>query len=144
MLLEIITPEKKVFSNQVDQVTLPSSTGEITVLAHHVPLLTEINPGEITIKTGGKVDHLVSGKGFAEITGEKVSVLIDLAETESSLDEKKIEEAKARAEEALKQKHALSEEEYAAAAAALQNTLAQLRFVRRHHSHSKNVGESEP
>ncbi|HEY4694884.1 MAG TPA: ATP synthase F1 subunit epsilon [Candidatus Nanoarchaeia archaeon] len=143
MLLEIITPEKKVYSGEADQVSLPTSEGEITVLPNHLPLVTEINPGEITIKAAGKIHHLVTGKGFAEVTAKTVSVLTNLAESGGELDEKRIEEAKKRAEEALKEKHLMSEEEYAATAAALEQSLARLRFVRKHHTRGRISTEQE-
>jgi len=132
MLLEIITPEKKVYSEEVDQVSLPTSMGEITVLANHIPLVTEINPGEIIIKKAGKEHNLVTGNGFAQVSAKKVSVLTNMAESGSEMDEKKIQEARKRAEEALAQKQLLSEEEFATTAAALETTLAQLRFLRKH------------
>ncbi len=135
MLLEIITPEKKVFSQEVDQVSLPTSQGEITVLPHHLPIVSDIDPGEITIKRSGKSEHFVVGTGFVEVTSQKVSILTNLAQTSNELEEKKIEEAKKRAEDALKEKHLLNEEEYARVAAELQTSLAKLRFVRKHRSH---------
>lgn len=134
--LEIVTPEEKVYSEEVDQVSLPTSTGEITVLVQHIPLVTEIVPGEITVKKAGKTTHLVTGEGFAEITANSVSVMTDLATESAQIDEKAVNEAKKRAEEALKQKHTMSEEEFALTAAALQKALAQLRVKRRHHPQS--------
>lgn len=130
--LEIVTPEEKVYSEEVDQVTLPTSTGEITVLPTHLPLVTQIIPGEITVKKSGKLSHLVTGEGFAEITHTGVSVMTDLAQSSEKIDEKAAEEARKRAEEALKQKHTLSEEEFAMTAAALEKALASLRVKRRH------------
>lgn len=132
MKLEIVTPEEKVYSEEVDQVTLPTSTGEITVLPQHLPLVTQIVPGEIVIKKSGKASHLVTGGGFAEITHTSVSVMTDLAQESGKIDEKAAEEARKRAEEALKQKHTMSEEEFALTAASLEKALASLRVKRRH------------
>ena len=92
MKLELVTPEKIVFSDEIDQVSLPTSDGEITVLPHHIPLITQVKPGELTIKKNNKVSHFVTGSGFVEVTGQTISILTDLAETSDNLDEKKIEE----------------------------------------------------
>lgn len=134
MRLNIVTPEKKIFENEVDQVSLPTFDGEITVLKNHVPLMTQIKPGELTIKSGGKTEYFVTGGGFVEITGKRVSVLTDLAETSQEISIEKAEEAKRRAEEALKNKVNLSDEEFATAAAALEKALASLHVKRRRHS----------
>ena len=130
--LEIVTPEEKVYSEEVEQVTLPTSTGEITVLPQHLPLVTQIVPGEISVKRSGKTSHLVTGEGFAEITHTSVSVMTDLAQSSEKIDEKAAEAARSRAEEALKQKHTMSEEEFAMTAAELQKALASLKVKRRH------------
>ncbi|KKR61404.1 ATP synthase F1 subunit epsilon [Candidatus Curtissbacteria bacterium RIFOXYD1_FULL_41_36] len=130
--LQIITPEKSVFDDEVDQVTLPTTTGQITVLPHHTDLVTQIKPGEMIFRKHNKETIMASGYGFAQITKDSVKVLVDLAAPEEEIEEKKIEEAKKKAEEALKQKHLLSEEEYATAAAELQKTLVQLKIKRRH------------
>lgn len=132
MKLEIVTPEKKAYEDEVDQVTLTTTEGQITVLPHHLPVFTQLATGEIVAKKADKSFHLASGAGFAEITGQKISVLTDLADFPEEIDEKKVEEAKKRAEEALKQKSTLTQEEYASTAAALQKALAQLKVKRRH------------
>lgn len=130
--LQIITPEKVVFDNEVEKVGLPTTTGQITVLPHHVGLITAIEPGEIVYEHNHRITHLAGGFGFAEIAKDEVKVLVDLAAPEEEIEERKIEEAKRLAEEALKQKHLLSEEEYATAAATLQKALVQLKIKRRH------------
>lgn len=130
--LQIITPEKTVFDDEVEEVTLPTTTGQITVLPKHVGLVTSIEPGELIFKKHQKETHMASGFGFAQVGKDNIKVLVDLAAPEEEIEEKKIEEAKKQAEEALKQKHLLSEEEYATAAANLQKSLAQLKIKRRH------------
>ena len=129
--LQIITPEKTVFDDEVDQVGLPTTTGQITILPHHVGLVTEIEPGEINFEKNHKIITLAAGFGFAEVARDNVKVLVDLAAPEEEIEERKIEEAKRAAEVALKQKHLLSEEEYATAAANLQKALIQLKIKRR-------------
>jgi len=130
--LQIITPEKTVFDDEVEQVTLPTNSGQITVLPHHANLITSIEPGELSFKKHSKETLLASGYGFAQIAKNNVKVLVDLAAQEEEIEEKAIEAAKKEAEVALAQKHLLSEEEYAVAAANLQKSLAQLKIKRRH------------
>lgn len=130
--LQIITPEKTVFDGEVGQVGLPTETGQITVLPHHVGLITTIEPGEIVFEHNHRINRLATGFGFAQVAAADVKVLVDLAAPEEEIEERKIEEAKRAAEEALKQKHLLSEEEYATAAANLQKALVQLKIKRRH------------
>lgn len=129
--LQIITPEKVALDTEVDQVSLPTSTGQITILPHHVSLVTKIIPGELIYKKASKEEILASGFGFAEIGNTVVKVLVDLAAYETDIEEKKIEEAKKKAEEAIAQKHLLSDEEFATAAGNLQKALAQLKIKRR-------------
>lgn len=129
--LQIITPEKKVFDDEVDQVSLPTKNGQITILPHHVGLVTTIVPGEMSYKLHQKERFLAAGYGFAQIDPTNIKVLVDLATPSEELEEKAIEEAKKRAETILATKHALSEAEYATAAANLQKALVQLKIKRR-------------
>ena len=129
--LQIITPEKTVFDNEVDQVTLPTEDGQITILPHHTALMTSIVPGELNFKSHSKETVLASGFGFAQVAADNIKVLVDLAAPEEEIEEKRVEEAKKLAEEAIKNKHTLSEEEYATAAANLQKALIQLRIKHR-------------
>lgn len=131
--LQIITPEKTVVDDEVTKVGLPTPMGQITVLPLHTALVTEIEPGEINFERNHKITTMAAGYGFAEIAKDEVKVLVDLAAPEEEIEERKIEEAKRQAEEALKQKHLLSEEEYATAAANLQKALVQLKIKRRRH-----------
>lgn len=127
--LEIITPEAVTYSENVDMVTLPGIEGEMGIFPDHVPLLTQVVPGEILVRKGGEQIFLAVGEGFAEITGERVAILTDMAVKADSIDEAKAEEARIRAEQRLKEK--VSEEEQAALNAALANSLAQLKVKRR-------------
>lgn len=129
--LQIITPEKTVFDDEVDQITVPTTTGQITVLPKHVGLVTEVEPGELIFKKHQREASLATGFGFAQVDKDEVKILVDLAAPSEEIEEAKIEEAKRAAEEALKQKHSLSEEQYATAAANLQKALVQLKIKRR-------------
>jgi F-type H+-transporting ATPase subunit epsilon len=127
--LEIVTPEAKTYSEDVDMVTLPGVEGEMGIYPQHVPLMTQIVPGEITVLKGGQTFHLAVGEGFVEITGERVAILTDMAIKAENIDEKQAEEARQRAEARLAEK--LDDEEAAMVAAALAHSLAQLKVKRR-------------
>src|SRR5438045_9709882 len=127
--LEIVTPEKTAYSEDVEMVTLPGSEGELGVYPNHVPLLTTLNPGELRVVKGGRETFLAIGEGFVEITGSSVSVLTDMALEPSVLDESAAEAAVARAQAAMKED--LGKEEVAAVQASLQKALAQLHVKRR-------------
>ena len=128
--LEIVTPEAKAYSEDVDMVVLPGMDGELGVYPQHVPVLTTIKPGELRIFKGGNATWLAVGEGFAEITGDAVSVLTDMALESSAIDEATAEAAVARAQAAMKDD--LGSEEVAAVQASLQKALAQLHVKRRH------------
>ena len=128
--LEIVTPEAKAFSDDVDLVIMPGTEGEMGILAGHMPLLTQIRPGELRVTKGREEFSLVVGEGFVEITGEKISVLTDLAIRAEEIDVAKAEEARRRAEEALKGK--LSSEKEAVTRAMLEKSLAQIHVKHRH------------
>lgn len=132
MQLKIVTPEKEVFNEQVDMVTVSSADGELGILPNHVNLMTKLLPGELQIKKAGKTDILATGDGFMQVAGNVVTILTDLAIDEKEIDEKAVEDAKKRAEQALTQTQ--TDEEYAETLAVLEKSLAQLKVKRRHHS----------
>ena len=103
-LLEIITPQRIVFSEQVQQVSVPSSSGQIGDLAHHVPLFSELVEGEVKVVRERDEIFLAIGGGYIEVTPQKVSILVSVAYKADEINEKEIMEARKRAEEALKQK----------------------------------------
>ena len=127
--LEIVTPEAKIYSEDVDMVTLPGIEGEMGIYPMHVPLMTQIKAGEISVRKGGQDHHLAVGEGFVEITGERVAILTDMAMKADDIDEAKAEEARKRAEARLAEK--LTDEETASVQAALAHSLAQLHVKRR-------------
>ena len=99
--LEIVTPEKQLFSGTVDSVSIPATTGYMGILPGHAPLLAELGIGEISYSTGGKTDYLFCSWGFVEVLPDRVVILAQTAELASDIDEKRAEEAKARAEKIL-------------------------------------------
>lgn len=128
--LEIVTPEARIYSEEVDMVTLPGVEGELGIYPMHVPLMTQIKPGEITARKGGSDFFLAVGEGFVEVTSNRVAILTDMAMKSDDIDEAKAEEARKRAEARLQEK--LSDEESAAVTAALAHSIAQLQVKRRH------------
>jgi F-type H+-transporting ATPase subunit epsilon len=127
--LEIVTPEAKVYSEDVEMVTLPGIEGEMGVYPNHVPLMTQLVAGEVAVRKEGKPYYLAVGDGFVEIRGDRVSILTDMAIGSDHIDEAKAEEARKRAEARLAEK--LDEEQVAAINASLAHSLAQLKVKRR-------------
>ena len=127
--LEIVTPEAKAYSEEVEMVVLPGTDGELGVYPQHVPVLTTLKPGELRVFKSGQETSLAVGEGFAEITGDSISVLTDMALESTAIDETAAEAAVARAQAAMKED--LGSEEVAAVQASLQKALAQLHVKRR-------------
>jgi F-type H+-transporting ATPase subunit epsilon len=95
--LEIVTPERKVFDEVVDAVTIPTTNGEIGVLPNHAPLISTLKPGILTIANRGANERLAIAGGFVEVSANKVSILADTAER---ADEVNVESARAERESA--------------------------------------------
>jgi F-type H+-transporting ATPase subunit epsilon len=134
LLLEIVTPEAKTFSGEVDMVVLPGVEGELGILPMHVPLMTRLLPGEVRIMQGGKETDLVVGTGFVEVSQTQVSILTDMAMSDSDIDEAAAEEAVKRAEARAQEKD-LNSEEVSEIEGAITRSLAQLKFKRRRRPH---------
>ncbi len=122
--LEIVTPQGTAFSDDVEMVTLPGSEGQLGVLPQHIPLMTQIVPGEIIVRKDGKDQLLAVGEGLVEITGERVAILTDMAVAAEEIDEAKAQEERQRAEEQLREK--LSNEEIAHVHSVLARLTAEL------------------
>jgi F-type H+-transporting ATPase subunit epsilon len=129
MKLEIVTPEATAYSEDVQMVTLPALEGQIGVLPHHVPLLTQVVPGEMIVRRNGQETFVAIGDGLVLVTGTRVSIITDMAIAAASIDEAKAEDARRRAEARLRDK--ISDEEVASVNAALAHSLAQLKVKRR-------------
>jgi len=132
--LEIVTPEKKIFSDTVGNVYLPGADGELGILDGHAALVSALKPGELRYEKGGQTVTLAIGSGFAEVTQHRVNVLTDMAMGEDQIDESKVEDAMRRAEEQLKGiTHDHDAEEVAHLQAIIAKSMAQLRLKRRNH-----------
>jgi F-type H+-transporting ATPase subunit epsilon len=129
--LEIITPDATAYSEEVEMVTLPGVEGQMGVFPQHVPLMTQMVPGEIIVRKDGRDYFLAVGEGLVEVTGDHVSILTDLAVASEKIDEAKVEEARQRAQARLQEK--LSDEEVASVNASMARSLAQLHVKRRQH-----------
>ena len=127
--LQIVTPEATVYSEDVDMVTLPGVMGQIGILPHHVRLMTQMVPGEMTVRKDGHVNFLAVGEGLVVVTSDRVSILTDMAIAIENIDEAKAEEARERAAARLRER--LSAEEVASVNASLARSLAQLHVKRR-------------
>ncbi len=127
--LEIVTPEAKIYSEDVEMVTLPGVEGEMGIYPMHVPLMTQIVAGELAVRKDNREYFLAIGDGFVEITADKVAIMTDMAIRAEQIDEAKAEEARKRAESRLQEK--LTDEETAMVSAALMHSLTQLKVKRR-------------
>ena len=127
--LQIVTPDGEAYSEDVNMVTLPGVEGQLGVYPQHVPLMTQMTPGEIIVRKDGHDYYLAVGEGLIEVMGDHVAVLTDLAVSSEKIDEAKVEEARQRAEARLQEK--LSDEEVASVNASLVRSAVQLRVKRR-------------
>ena len=128
--LEIVTPETKTFSEDVDMVTLTGTEGEMGILPGHMLLMTQLVAGEIIARKGAETIFLAVGEGFVQVTGERVAILTDMAIKADDIDEAAAEQARQRAEARLAEK--LGDEEMVTVQASLMHALTQLKVKRRH------------
>lgn len=129
---EIVTPEKTVLKEDIVEVTIPTAEGELTILPHHAPLVAMLKPGVLVLKKAdGGTDVAFIAGGFLEVLKNKVVVLADTAERAEQIDEVKVEEARVRAEKAMKEVRHEDAQEFARIAAQLEQELAKTRAVNR-------------
>ena len=127
--LEIVTPEAKIFSDDVDMVTLTGTEGEMGILPQHMPLMTQLVAGEIIAQKGKETIFICVGDGFVQVTGDRVAILTDMAINAENIDEARAEEALRRAEARLAEK--ITDEEAARVQAALMHASTQLKVKQR-------------
>jgi F-type H+-transporting ATPase subunit epsilon len=131
--LEVITPERKVYEDDVDMVIAPGSEGYLGILPHHTPLLTALGPGEFRVKKGGVEEILAVFGGFMDVRGDRVVVLTEAAEPAEDIDAQRAQQARERAQEVLAQAGTLSAADEARARASLQRALVRIRVSERSH-----------
>jgi F-type H+-transporting ATPase subunit epsilon len=127
--LEIVTPAGTVYSDDVELVTLPGVAGQMGIYPNHVPLITQMVPGEMIVRKDGHDLFIATGEGLIEVTARRVAILTDLAVPADRIDEAKAEEARQRAQVRLREK--LSDEQLASVNASLARSLVLLRVKRR-------------
>lgn len=133
---KIVTPERTVFEEEIDQATLPVTNGEVTILPNHRSYIASLKAGgEITLKKSGEEISLAVAGGFIEFANNNLVVLADRAERAEEIDLKRAEEARQRAEELMKTK-ITDEGEYAKVAAAIEKEMARIKVARKHHTKS--------
>ena len=126
--LEIVTAERTVMSDEVDQINAPGAAGRMGVLPRHEPLLTTLIPGELTIVKGAeRIPFAISG-GFMEVLPDRVTILADTAERADEIDEARAEAARERAQKALGDRR--SQQEAALAEAQLRRAMVRLQVAR--------------
>ncbi len=129
MMLEIITAERQVYSDEVDMVIAPGVDGQLGILPKHAPLMTMLKPGELTVRKNGEDIYVAVSGGFVEVLGNRVSVLADACERSDEIDEERAQQAMQRAQERLANQD--SDMESQAALAAFQRAQVRINLVRR-------------
>lgn len=128
--VQVITPEKIIFDDQAQEVIATTANGQITILPNHIPLVTQLVPGELIIRKNNKEDNIVVVGGFLELGKDTVTILADYATHGKDISEAKAKEAKQRAEKLMKEK--LTEHDFRIAEAELQKALLELKVAGRH------------
>jgi F-type H+-transporting ATPase subunit epsilon len=129
LFLEIVTPEKIVVSQEVDAVVAPGTEGEFGVLPGHIHFLTGIVPGELRYNTGAGKESMAVTTGFAEVSNDKVSILVDAAEKASEIDVERARQAMERARERLEKDRKTEDIDFLRAEAALRRAVMRVRIV---------------
>ena len=129
---EIVTPERVVLREEILQISVPTTSGEITILPDHIPLVSVLRPGVIEVKgADNKINIMSVSGGFIEVLHDKIVILADTAERAEDIDEKRVEEARARAEELKKTAKNEDDVQFTNIAAQMEKELARLRAVSR-------------
>lgn len=127
--LTVVTPEKQLLSEEVDEIIVPTTNGELTILPGHAALLAQLVPGELSIKKGNKTDHLVVVGGFLEVGKNTVSILADYAVHGKDISEVQAQQARDRAEKAMREKK--SDVDFATAEAEFRRAILELKVAKR-------------
>ena len=127
--LEIVTPEKRAFEGDVDEVIVPGSEGELGILPHHAPLISTLGQGVLRLKRGGQEEEFAIFGGFLQVRPDRVVVLAETADLASDIDLERAQRARREAEQVL---HGVTEEaDLIMAKAALQRALIRIRLAER-------------
>ena len=138
MQLEIITAEQQVYDDEVDLVVAPGIEGELGILAHHAPLMTALQPGEILIRKDGEETYLAVTGGFLEVMGNKVTILADACERSDEINEERAQIAVDRARERMANQG--SDMQLERAVASVRRAQVRLNVVRRRRARAPRPG----
>lgn len=139
---KIVTPERTVLEDAVNQITLPTTDGEVTILPNHRSYIASLKTGELMVKKGKEETYIYVSGGFIEFHNNELVVLADAAERAEEIDIKIAEVAKKRAEEIKQQKITLDDTEYARVAAAIERESVRIKVARKHYTkRGMNVSE---
>jgi len=127
--LEVVTPEKVMVSQDVEIVVAPGSLGEFGILEGHVPFLSGIVPGELRYSSGGQTERFVVTTGFAEVSDNRVSVLVDAAEKAAEIDVERARKAMERAKERLARDRSAGDIDFLRAEASLKRAIVRIRVA---------------
>jgi F-type H+-transporting ATPase subunit epsilon len=130
LLLEIITPEKVIYKDEVSEVVVPTVSGEIAILPNHANLLTQINPGELVVKKGESQQSLAITGGFLEVQNNKISIIAEYAIKAQDIETGRAMEAKKRAEKVMSEKS--TDNEMKIAQAEMIKAILELRVATKH------------
>jgi F-type H+-transporting ATPase subunit epsilon len=128
---DIVSQDRSLFSGEVDMVVAPGSEGVLGILPHHAPLLTTLIYGVLVVKQAGKEEAFTIAGGIMEVLPDKVTVLADVGERVEEIDVSRAEDAKARAEELLKQAPSEATEAYLKAITSLRRSQLRLDAARK-------------
>ncbi|MDD4995976.1 MAG: ATP synthase F1 subunit epsilon [Patescibacteria group bacterium] len=135
---KIVTPEKIAYEDEIDQVTVPTEDGEITILGRHAPLVSILKPGEMIIKKDKETIFLAVSTGFIEVQPEsQVYILADTAERAEEIDLKKAEEARLRAKKLLEEKQDMADIDFARLQAVLNREMIRLKVAQKYRKINK-------
>ena len=130
---QIATPERVVYKEDIDSLSLPTPLGEITVLPHHIPLVSLVSPGMITLRKGKEEWYVAVSGGFVSVKPQsQVMLLADTAERAEELTLDAVEAAREQARKALQQVRVMDDEKFGLAVAAMERELARVRVARKH------------
>ncbi|HEU0242820.1 MAG TPA: F0F1 ATP synthase subunit epsilon [Candidatus Limnocylindrales bacterium] len=129
--LEIVTPERLAYEDEVDMVLVPGIEGELGILPHHTPLVSLLGVGELKIRKGADEETFAIAGGFLQVRPDKVVVMAETAEIDSDIDLERAQKARAEAEKALESGY-VEGADLSAARAELQRALIRIRVAERH------------
>lgn len=137
---KIVTPERVVYENDVDQATIPTTGGQITVLPNHIPLMSLLLAGELLLKKNQEDIPIAVSSGFIQVNNNEIVILADTAERAEEIDEARAEEARVRAQKLMQEVKNKEDVQYTALVAKMEREVARLNVARRRRHHPQHPG----